>query len=176
MNKFTFLPLLLPAFFISCSNNPAPVAAVKEYTVQELYDNKSISADAFNADDSKIMVDANISGVYNLYELNIADSAMKPLTHSAKESFYGVDYLAGTAKFIYSADQGGNENSHLYLMSPGDTSATDLTPWAKSANSFFKWSDDKKYFFVSSNRRNPKYFDLWKMDTIHWTPALVLSE
>ncbi len=172
MNKFAFLPFLFPAFLISCSNNSAPVAAVKEYTVQELYDNKSISADAFNADDSKIMVDANISGVYNLYELNIADSAMNPLTHSAKESLYGVDYLAGTGKFIYFADQGGNENNHLYLMSPGDTSAKDLTPWAKSTNSFFKWSDDKKYFFVSSNRRNPKYFDLWKMDTVRWTPLM----
>jgi dipeptidyl aminopeptidase/acylaminoacyl peptidase len=172
MKKFAFLPMLLPAFFVSCTNHPAPVAAVKEYTVQELYDNKNISADAFNADDSKIMVDANISGIYNLYELNIADSSMKPLTHSAKESFYGVDYLAGSDKFIYNADQGGNENSHLYLMSPGDTSARDLTPWAKSANSFYKWSDDKKYFFISSNRRDVKYFDLLKMDTSKWVPTM----
>ncbi|MEI9809325.1 MAG: S9 family peptidase [Bacteroidota bacterium] len=79
-----------------------------------------------------------------------------------------MDYLPGTEKFLYSADQGGNENTHLYLKSKGDTTAKDITPWPGSANSFYGWSDDKKSIYITSNRRNPRYFDLLKLDTATW--------
>src|SRR5450755_2108774 len=149
MKKHLFLYLCLFLLFSGCKDRTMPAVVVKQYSIEELYDNKNISADAFNPDDSKLLVDANVSGVFNLYELSVTDSSMKPLTHSTKESFFGIGYLPGTNKFIYSADQGGNENSHLYRQNPCDTVAKDLTPWPKSANSFFKWSDDKKLFFVS---------------------------
>ena len=158
--------------FSGCKTGTQEIAPVKQYSIEQLYNNKNISGIAFNTDESKILVDANVSGIYNLYELNISDTAMVPLTKSTKESFFGVDYLPGTKKFIYSSDQGGNENSHLYLQTPGDTTVKDLTPWPGSTNSFFKWSNDKKYLFVNSNHRNPKFFDLWKMDTSNWKPVL----
>src|ERR1035438_8955863 len=165
MKKLLYLAFVCPFIFSGCKTGTKENTPVKQYTIEQLYDNKNISGVAFNNDESKILVDANVSGIYNLYELNIPDTSMVPLTHSIKESFFGVDYLPGTKKFIYSSDQGGNENSHLYLQTPGDTAAKDLTPWPGSTNSFFKWSSDKKLFFVNSNHPNPKFFDLWKMDT-----------
>ncbi|MEP7256453.1 MAG: prolyl oligopeptidase family serine peptidase, partial [Ferruginibacter sp.] len=30
------------------------------------------------------------------------------------------------------------------------------------------WSADKKSMYISSNKRNPKYFDIWKADTATW--------
>ncbi len=158
--------------FSGCKTGTQETAPVKQYSIEQLYNNKNISGIAFNTDESKLLVDANVSGIYNLYELDISDTAMVPLTKSTKESFFGVDYLPGTKKFIYSSDQGGNENSHLYLQTPGDTTVKDLTPWPGSTNSFFKWSNDKKHLFVNSNHRNPKYFDLWQMDTSNWKPVL----
>ena len=163
---------ILFLLFYGCREISPPVAAVKQYTIEQLYDNRDVYADGYNADESKMLVNSNVSGLYNLYELNIADSSMKPLTHSTRESVFGIGYLPGTNKFIFSSDQGGNENTHLYLQTPGDTTVKDLTPWLKTANSYFKWSDDRKLFFISSNRRDPKFFDLWKMDTAHWTPTL----
>jgi len=176
MKKHYYLLLSLPVLFAACnSSSDAPVARkeVKQYSAEQLYNNKSISGAAFNADETKILTGANISGIINLYELSIADTSMKPLTKSVKESFFPVDYLPGSSKYIYSADQGGNENSHLYLQAPGDTVAKDITPWIGSANSLFAWSADKKSVFVSSNKRNPKYFDLWKGDTATWNFAPV---
>jgi len=108
-----------------------------------------------------------------LYELAIADSSSVPLTSSVKESFFAVDYLPGKSNFIYSADKGGDENAHLYIGSKGDTIAKDITPWPKSANSFSGWSDDKKAMYISSNKRNSKFFDLWKLDTSKWQPSLL---
>jgi len=145
----------------------------KQFTIEQLYNNLSVGAAGFNADETKILVDNNSTGIYNVYELNVADTLSKPLTHSKKDSYFAVDYLPGTSKFIYSADQGGNENSHLYLMNHGDTIAKDLTPWPKSTSSFAGWSDDKKAMYVSSNQRNPQFFDIWKLDTAIWKPTLL---
>ena len=37
----------------------------------------------------------------------------------------------------------------------------------------FGRSADKKSMYVSSNKRNPKFFDLWKLDTAGWAPSLL---
>ena len=168
MKKNNILFLGLVALLAACNNEPAARKDVKQYTAVQLYNNKSIGGSAFNADETKILATANITGINNLYELSIADTTMAPLTRSTKESFYAVDYLPGSNKYLYSADQGGNENSHIYLQSPGDTAAKDLTPWMGSANSMFGWSADKKSIYISSNKRDPKYFDILKADTATW--------
>ncbi len=155
----------------SCSDKKTRMP--KQYTIEQLYNNLSVSAAGFNADESKILVENNSTGIFNLYELNVADTASKPLTSSKKDSYFAVDYLPGSSSFIYNADQGGNENSHLYLMKQGDTAAKDLTPWPNSANSFSGWSADKKAMYVSSNQRNPQFFDLWKLDTETWNPVML---
>ena len=160
----------------ACNNEPAARKEVKQYSAEQLYNNKSISGLSFNSDETGILVHANTSGIFNLYELSIADTLMKPLTRSVKESFFAIDYLPGTKKFLYSADQGGNENAHIYLQTPGDTIAKDLTPWIGSTNSMGGWSTDKRSMFVVSNRRNPKYFDIWKADTATWNFALYFQD
>lgn len=171
--KKTIIPLLIfIATLAACNNEPAARKEVKQYSAEQLYNNKSIGGGSFNTDESKILVHANNTGIFNLYEISIADTSMKPLTHSAKESFFSVDYLPGTTNYLYTADQGGNENDHVYLQAPGDSAARDLTPWMGSANSVFGWSQDKRSLFISSNKRTPRYFDLWKLDTASWTPVL----
>jgi dipeptidyl aminopeptidase/acylaminoacyl peptidase len=164
---------LLLFIFVACVQKSEKTRIPKQYSIEQLYENLSVYGSGFNADESKILIGSNLTGIYNVFELNIADTTVKPLTTSKKESFFAVDFLPHSSKFIYSADKGGDENSHLYLKSPSDTSAIDLTPWPKSANSFFGWSDDKKSMYVTSNNRDPKYFDLWKLDTISWKPVLI---
>lgn len=145
----------------------------KQYDIEQLYNNVAVGAAGFNTDETKVLVQNNSSGIFNVYELNIADTSMHSLTSSQKESFFAVDYLPGSDKFIYSADEGGNENSHLFLKSKNDTVAKDLTPWPNSANSFYGWSSDKRSMYVTSNQRNPQTFDLWKLDTATWEATLL---
>lgn len=172
MSKSIIIFFVTALLLASCKNEPAMPKEVKQYSIEQLYNNKSISGAAFSADESKILVDANTTGIINLYELNIADTSMKPLTHSVKESLFAVDYLPGSNKFLFTADQGGNENSHIYLQSPGDTSAKDLTPWPNSANSAYGWNAAKNALYVSSNRRDPRFFDLLKVDTAGWVATM----
>lgn len=170
-SKTILLAGLALVLLVSCSEKKSRIP--KQLTIEQLYNNLSVSAAGFNADETKILVDNNSTGIFNVYELNIADTSFKPLTRSKTDSYFSMDYLPGSSKFIYSADQGGNENSHLYLMKQGDTAAKDLTPWPGSANSFYGWSEDKKSMYVSSNHRNPQFFDVWKLDTATWKPAML---
>ena len=175
--KKTIIPFLAFVYLgAGCNNEPAARKDVKLYSAEQLYNNKSINGVSFNSGETAILVHANTTGIFNLYELSMADTIMKPLTLSVKESFFAIDYLPGTKKFLYSADQGGNENAHIYLQTPGDTTAKDLTPWMGSTNSMSGWSTDKKSMFVVSNRRNPKYFDIWKADTTTWNFTLYFQD
>jgi dipeptidyl aminopeptidase/acylaminoacyl peptidase len=140
----------------------------KQYTREQLGNNIGVFTSGYNSDETKILICDNRTGIYNAYLLNISDTVSSAVTSSAKESYFTVDFLPGTDKVLFSHDEGGNENDHLYIKTASDSTAKDLTPWAGSKNDFNGWSTDKKYMYVSSNRRDPKFFDLWKLDTANW--------
>jgi dipeptidyl aminopeptidase/acylaminoacyl peptidase len=168
MKKILVLFGVFAFIFSGCNTQQSSSSAPKEYSATQFYNNENIRGVAFDKDESRVLVNSDVTGIQNLYVLTIADTSMQPLTHSTKESFYGLDYLPGTDNYLYASDQGGNENDHIFLQSPGNSDAKDLTPWAASKNSIHDWSSDKKAMFVLSNKRNPKYFDLWKADTSNW--------
>jgi dipeptidyl aminopeptidase/acylaminoacyl peptidase len=173
--KYTLFAITLLFFTLSCRENEPQARMPKQYTVEQLMENQAIRGADFSADETKILVSNNKSGIFNVYELNTADTSMKQITGSAKESFFAVGYLPNSPDFIYSADNGGNENSHLFLVKSGAKSAQDLTNWANSSNRFFDWSADKKAMYVLSNKRDPKYFDLLKLDITTWNPTLIFK-
>lgn len=73
---------------------------------------------------------------------------------------------------LYSADKGGNEISHLYLLKE-DNTTLDLTPQVDEKARFFGWSKDRSHFYYQSNKRDSRYFDLYKMKVGQWNPILV---
>jgi dipeptidyl aminopeptidase/acylaminoacyl peptidase len=174
MKKVLILQAAVMVFLLGCNNNSEPEAkkTVKQYSIAQLYKTKSIGGGLFNKDESKILVQNNESGIFNLYEINLADTGMKQLTSSTKESFFAVDYVAGTEKTIYSADQGGNENDHLYLRQT-DGTVKDLTPGEKEKAMFYGWNKAKNNLYYASNKRDTRFFDLYKMDTAKWAASLI---
>jgi len=164
-------------FLLACNNNPseeksAKPVAPKQYSIQQLYKTKNIGGAAFNKDDSKIMVQNNETGIYNIYEISLSDTSMKALTASTKESNFADDYVPGTDMVIYDADQGGNENSHLYLRHPDGTFFF-IAPGATEKANFTGWNKGKTSLYYTSNKRNPKFFDFYVMDTAKWAGKMI---
>ena len=145
----------------------------KKYTSEQLRKTVAVRAADFNTDETKVLFSSNATGIFNVYEIGVANKKAEALTQSKSEAFYAVNYLKGTKNFIYTADKGGNENQHLYVTSAGNSHPKDITPWENSKNSLFKWSKDNKSIYVESNKRDPKYFDLWKLDTSIWQPQII---
>jgi dipeptidyl aminopeptidase/acylaminoacyl peptidase len=170
-------PIVLLVLFIAGCNNAdtktEPVARdVKQYTIDQFYKSTSVGGGAFSSDENKLLISSNESGIYNAYEIDIASGQKKALTTSTKESVFGNDYVPGTLNIIYSSDKGGNENDHLFLLKT-DGSIKDLTPGEKEKANFYGWSRDNKSLFYSSNKRDPRFFDLYKMDTATWTAKMM---
>ncbi len=173
MKKILFLLTVLIAVF-SCQQKPkdAPPRNVKKYSIEQFYANKGIGGGLFSPDESKLLVHSNETGIFNLYEINLADQKMTALTKSTTESIFAVDYVPGTSDLIYSADKGGNEIDHLYLRK-ADGSVQDLTPAPKEKASFFGWSLDKKTMYYTSNKRDERFFDLYKMGIGDWKASMM---
>jgi dipeptidyl aminopeptidase/acylaminoacyl peptidase len=168
------LPTLLLLFLFACKQEKpaAPPREVKQYTIEQFYKTKATGAGLFSPDEQKLLVHTNESGIFNLYEISIADGSKKPLTTSTVESCFAIDYVPGTGDVLYSSDKGGDENDHLFLLKADGTSQN-LTPGEKEKTNFYDWTKDKKSFFYTSNKRDQRYFDLWLMDVGTWKSSLV---
>jgi dipeptidyl aminopeptidase/acylaminoacyl peptidase len=164
--------LFAAAFLVSCSNETEKPREVKQYTIEQFYKSTEAFGGSFNSDDSKLLFTSNESGIYNSWEADLATGKSTPKTSSKKESFFSIGYVPGTNQFLYSADQGGNENSHIYLQI-NDSTAKDLTPGANEKSGMFGWSRDNKYLYYNSNIRDPRFMDLYKMDTAGWKSSLI---
>lgn len=161
-------------FLPSCKQDKpaAPPREPKQYSIEQFYKTKATGAGIFSPDEQKLLVHTNESGIYNLYEINIADGSKKALTNSTVESCFAIDYVPGSGEVLYSSDKGGDENDHIFLLKADGTSQ-DLTPGAREKVNFYDWAKDKKAFYYTSNKRDPRFFDLYKMETGSWKPALV---
>lgn len=172
MKKFPFLIFSLIILGTSCKQEPQQPRQVKQYTIEQFYQNTRVGGGKFSPDETKLLVHSDQSGIFNLYEINIADGNQRQLTHSNVESFFSVDYVPGTDQILFTADKGGNEINHLYLLNP-DGSTMDLTPGENEKATFVGWAGDKKSMYYLSNKRNPQFFDLYKMEIGVWEPVLI---
>jgi len=172
MRHFFVACILLVLVGLCSSCGPAARTDVPKYTIEQFYANERIGGGAFSPDESKLLISSNRTGIFNLFEISIADSAKRQLTTSAVESYFAVDYVPVTGEILYTADKGGNENDHLYLLA-ADGSSRDLTPGKDEKVSFLRWTADKKAFFFLSNKRTPRYFDVYRMTVGTWAPTMV---
>ena len=165
------------ALAVSCGSPssekaPAPPKEITEYSIEQFYKNESVSGGSFSNDESRLIISSNESGIFNLYEIDIESGKKNQITFSDKESFFGIDEVPNSSNILYSADKGGNENNHIYLLDK-DGNSTDLTPGDKVKTGFNGWSEDKKHMLYMSNKRDPRFFDMYKMDLSNWDSKMI---
>jgi dipeptidyl aminopeptidase/acylaminoacyl peptidase len=167
--KIQLLLLVLAFYWTAQAQQPT-----KKYTIEQFYKTISYSGGTLNDKENKVLFQDNSTGIYNVYEIDLATLKKTPLTTSTKESYFAIDYVRGTNQFLFVADKGGNENSHLYVQSPAGE-AKDLTPGKEEKASFMGWDKPHKAFYYASNVRNPKTFDVYSMTVSDWKPNLIFT-
>ncbi|MDQ6675995.1 MAG: S9 family peptidase [Acidobacteriota bacterium] len=146
----------------------------KQYTIEQFLDTVSVRGASFSPDEKTLLLSTNQTGVFNVYTVPSSGGALKPIT-SSKESTFSVAFFPKDARILFSRDQGGNENSHLYVRNP-DGSEKDLTPGGKTKAQFAGWTKDKSAFHYLTNARDPRFFDLYRMDTTGFNPVLIYED
>ena len=165
------------ALAVSCGSPssekaPVPPKEITEYSIEQFYKNESVTGGSFSNDESRLIVSSNETSIFNVYEIDIASGKKTQITFSDKESFFGIDEVPNSSNILYSADKGGNENNHIYLLDKDGTS-TDLTPGDEVKTGFNGWSEDKKHMLFMSNKRDPRFFDMYKMDLSNWDSKMI---
>ena len=144
---------------ISCTGS---LNNIEQYSIETLMSNNRTSGGYFSKDANKLIYSSDKSGIFNIYEVDLKTNEEIQLTDSKEESFFARGYSPTTGEVIYSADKGGNENSHIYIIRDGKS--IDLTPGKNTKASFFGWTKDELEMYVISNSRDPRFFDLYKIN------------
>jgi len=154
--------LIISFFFILFACKEKPTEEVTKYSIEQFYENVNVNGGSFSPTEEKLLISSNESGIYNVYEIDVDSGEQTQLTNSTKESYNAQSYFPNDDRFLYSFDEGGNENYKLYMQGE-DGNTTDLTPGENVRNSFGGWSRDEQSLYISSNKRDAKYMDIHKM-------------
>jgi dipeptidyl aminopeptidase/acylaminoacyl peptidase len=172
-NLYLILPIIIIISGCKMDNNKSDqVFTPESYTIEQFYNNVRVTGGSFNSDASRLLVSSNETGIYNVYSISRDGTDKQQLTSSDKESLFALGFLPSGNDFLFSADKGGNEISHIYLQKE-DGTVSDLTPGENEKAGFSGWSRDLKHFYYSSNGRDPNYFDLKKMSLEDFSSSVI---
>ncbi|MFG0257505.1 MAG: S9 family peptidase [Phycisphaerales bacterium JB043] len=149
-------------------------AEIPKYSPELFYDTTTIFGSSFNHDETKILITTDDSGVFNVYAQPVAGGEPTQLTFSEESPRFGISFFPNDDRFLYTADEGGNELNHVFVQTP-DGEATDLTPGENLKASFAGWAGDLQHFYIATNERDPKFFDLYKYSASDYSRDLIFE-
>ena len=136
---------------------------IKQYTMEQFLNTTAINGASFSKDESRILFSSNKSGIWNAYTVAATGGPWTQVTNSTTDSTYAVSFFRTDDRVLLTRDQGGNELNHIYVRT-ADGQERDLTPGQKLKAQFAGWVPDGSAFYISSNERDAKYFDLYRYD------------
>ncbi|MBX2967902.1 MAG: S9 family peptidase [Cyclobacteriaceae bacterium] len=160
--KKAIYPLVLLLCLGACKTTETE-APPRLYSIEQFMDVKNIYSAGFSPDEKKLLLGSNETGIYNVFELDIASGERRQLTNSTEESVFAASYFPNDDRIVYTSDKGGNEIDHIFVRNP-DGSSTDIISDSEAKANFYGWSHDKKLMYYASNSRDPRFFDLYRVD------------
>jgi dipeptidyl aminopeptidase/acylaminoacyl peptidase len=149
-----------PAPTLTTELTARPARAVVRYPIPQLVGVEGLYGLSISADNQRVLVSSDRSGVFNAWAIPLDGSASTALTAS-NDSIFVDSYFPRDQRVLYTADRGGDEQSHVYLRDL-DGQIRDLTPGTNLKASFLDWSGDGRSFFILTNERDARYFDLYE--------------
>ena len=145
---------------------------VKQYSIDEFLGTTNYTGASFSRTGEKLLVSSDHSGIFNAYAIPVDGGEPVQLTASTDEAIFAISYFPEDERFLYLSDEGGNELSHIYVRDE-DGTVEDLTPGDRLKASFFGWSADDRSFFVATNERDRRFFDVYEYDTETYERELI---
>lgn len=153
--------LSLASLLAACASASSRSGADRLHDARTFYATTAFSGGAFSSDGRNLLITSDRSGIFNAHALSLETGELTALTHSTTDAITAVDWFPGDGRILTTADQGGNELHHLYVREENGESR-DLTPGTGLKARFLRWSADRRSFFVLTNERDPKFFDLYR--------------
>lgn len=154
--KIVWCTLLL-AGLASCATKESETPP-RQYSMAQFMDIVQIGGGAFSPDDSKLLISSKETGIFNAVEIDLKTGQQTAMTKSTDNAIFGYSYFPKDNRILYGSDKGGNEITHLYVLSNGDV--IDLIQDSTAKAQFYGWSYNQKLMYYASNSRDKRYFDL----------------
>ena len=181
-----WLVCIVGTVVLGCSKTETPSASTQEipqsvmrYSAEQFFNTTTYGmvpsdAYAFSPDGQSLLVTSDATGVLNAYELPIDGSAMVQLTDSTDNAISAVSWFPNDRRILYTFDGGGDELNHVVVREE-DGSINDLTPGSDLKAAFLTWADDGLSFYLESNERDKKNFDLYRYSVTDYARELVFE-
>lgn len=153
-------------------------AAFETYSAEAFFQTTSFglasgAGYAWSSDSSKILAHSDQSGVFNAVAI-AADGSQTQLTSSESDAHFAQSFFPNDDRIIVTADQGGNELDHVYVMEL-DGSLVDVTPGEEVKAFFGGWRGDNEVFFVWHNGRDSASFDLYAVNPEDYSTTMLFE-
>ena len=178
---FTFA--IVVVFVVACTDTTTtseePRAPHVTYTAQQFFETTSYrmvpyAGHAFSTDGKSLLISSDQTGVRNAYRLPIDGGEPEQLTFSDDQTVSAVSWFPNDARFLYTFDAHGDEKNHV-LVQEEDGTTSDLTPGEELKAGFVGWNDDGVHFYLSSNERDPSFFDVYRYSASDYSRELVFE-
>src|SRR5688572_7450131 len=166
---------IAPVLAAPAAADTKPARPSKQYTIEQFMATTSVRDASFSADETRVLFSSNQTGIFNVYSAPVAGGPAAPVTQSTVDSTYAVSYFPHDDRLLYTRDQGGNELNHLYVRG-ADGVEKDLTPGEKLKAAFYGWSTAGDAFFVRTNERDPKHFDVYRYDAKTYDRTMIYKD
>ncbi len=163
--------------FTSCQSVPdidQPVKKVPKYSAADFFQTIDYGGGIFTADENSLLITSNKSGIFNVYTIPFKGGKEKKLTSSTDRSRMAQAAFPNDNRFLYSSDANGDEKSHIFVMRPGGQ-PKDLTPGKEVTAFFAGWNKPKTHFFIISNARDPKFFDVYRYNAKNYSKRMIFK-
>ena len=169
------LPSGLPTWAETLSPSPRPTHQAKQYTIEQFLDITHYRGNSFSTDGSKILLSSDQSGVDNAIAIQVNGGGTTQLTVSTDTPIQVQSYFPDDDRFLYLADHEGNEMDQLYVREL-DGSSIDLTSGKDHQVRFLGWAQDGLSLFISTNERDPRFFDIYEIQVDGYERSLLFED
>jgi dipeptidyl aminopeptidase/acylaminoacyl peptidase len=155
--------------------SPSQSHQSRQYTIEQFLDITHYQGNSFSTDGSKILVSSDQTGVDNGFAVQVDGGDATQLTGSTDTAIQVQSYFPDDDRFLYLVDHHGNEMDQLYVREL-DGSSIDLTSGKDHQVRFHGWAQDGLSLFVSTNERDPRFFDIYEIQADGYQRSLLFED
>src|SRR5580704_6913426 len=131
-----------------------------------LFGNPQKAAPAISPNGAMLAYLAPYNGVLSIWVRTLGESDDRVVATDPVRPIRNVTWQPDSKHVLYEQDKGGNENFHVYQTDIATKATRDLTPFGDKVRSDIESVDPRfpNLALVTSNRRNPQVFDVYRID------------
>jgi dipeptidyl aminopeptidase/acylaminoacyl peptidase len=143
--------------------NVSSAKTAADIPLEEFFKTYRVGSLSFSPDETKFVFVSDKYGNYQPYTMPVRGGEWTPLLQT-EDAIYAVQWCPTDAnKIFFTMDQSGDENFRLYYYDFDRNEYNGLTA-AGSRTSILGWSHDGYYLYYSSNEREPRFMDTYRLD------------